>query len=353
MKKIYYGIGIGLIFMLFFFILPLFSKSSETMKSNYPTLKLKGKITVYLPFGETYKEKGYEAYDTEDGNLNKKVKITKDFDETKLGRGQIIYEVTNSKGNTVKTKRFIEIQKSEKIPYQKSYDTIDNTVLSWGTNNKLDGKRPLVNIKAEVLKEYNAYAMGKDEKVIYLTFDEGALVTYLPKIVDVLNENDVKGTFFLCYTYIKRNPTLIKKMIEKGHSIGNHTANHTLMPTLADEKHFQKFLKELIQTEDIFKEITGRQMDPIYREPRGEFSMRTLSIAKDLGYKTYFWSAAYKDWDDKLTKEEALESMIKRVHNGAIYLLHPTSKGNYLALDDFIKEMKRRGYSFDLVKNIS
>lgn len=354
MKKIYYEVGIFFLCVVvcIIFVFQFYSKPLSHKESNYPMLKLKGKVTVSLPFGEKYKEKGYKAYDAEDGDLRKKVKVTKDFDETKLGKGQITYEITNSKGNTVKTKRFIEIKKSEKIPYKKSYDAIDNTVLSWGTNNKLDGKRPLVNIRVEELRKYNAYAMGEDKKVIYLTFDEGALVTYLPKIVDVLNENDVKGTFFLCYTYIKRNPTLIKKMIENGHSIGNHTANHTLMPTLATSSKFDKFLKELIDTENIFEEITGRPMDPIYREPRGEFSMRTLSIAKDLGYCTYFWSAAYKDWDDKLTKEEALDAMIKRVHNGAIYLLHPTSKGNYLALSDFIKEMKRRGYTFDLVKNI-
>ena len=93
-------------------------------------------------------------------------------------------------------------------------------------------------------------------------------------------------------------------------------------------------------------------MDKIYREPRGEFSKRSLNIMKDLGYSTYFWSSAYKDWDDKLTKEEALTSMIERVHNGAIFLLHPTSKGNYLALENFIKTMKEKGYTFDLVKNI-
>ena len=115
---------------------------------------------------------------------------------------------------------------------------------------------------------------------------------------------------------------------------------------------FEKYLNELIVTEEAFEKATGKPMDHIYREPKGEYSLRSLSIIKDLGYKTYFWSAAYQDWDDKLTKEDALEAMLERVHNGAIYLLHPTSKGNYLALDDFIKTMKKEGYTFDLVKNI-
>ncbi len=194
--------------------------------------------------------------------------------------------------------------------------------------------------------------MGKDEKVLYLTFDEGTLETYLDEIVEVLNKNDVKATFFLCETYIKNNGELLKSMIEKGHSIGNHTAHHKSMPSLATAKTFDKYLKELENNEKTFKSITGYEMDKIYREPRGEYSLRSLSIIKDLGYKTFFWSAAYEDWDKNLTKKQALDNMLDRVHNGAIFLLHPTSKGNYLALDDFIKTMKKEGYTFDLVKNI-
>ena len=204
----------------------------------------------------------------------------------------------------------------------------------------------------EELKKYNAYAMGPDKKVIYLTFDEGTMTSYLPQIVEVLNNNNVKGTFFLCKNYIKNNKELINKMLDSGHSIGNHTASHLSMPSLASKENFSKYLEEIISVEDTFKEVTGREMDKIYREPRGEFSKRSLNIMKDLGYSTYFWSSAYKDWDDKLTKEEALTSMIERVHNGAIFLLHPTSKGNYLALENFIKTMKEKGYTFDLVKNI-
>ena len=74
---------------------------------------------------------------------------------------------------------------------------------------------------------------------------------------------------------------------------------------------------------------------------------------KDLGYKTYFYSADYKDFAEDVTKEYALAELTKRLHNGAIYLIHPKNKGNYLALDSFIKEAKKQGYKFDLVKNIN
>lgn len=350
MKKMYlivFVLGLCLLYFVCFFDPPTYTSD------NYPTIRLKGKINVFVPYGGKYKEKGYFAYDKEDGNIRKKVKVKNNIDTKKLGRQQIIYEVTNSKGNMVKTSRFVTIEKSNTIPYSIHYDKIDNEILYWGTNNKKDGKRPLVNIDPVELKKYNAYAMGRDEKVLYLTFDEGSLENYLPQIVDVLNKNDVKATFFLCYTFMKKNKKLIKEMVEKGHSIGNHTAHHVSMSTLASSTTFSTFLDELILNEKLFEKITGKKMDSIYREPKGEFSMRTLNIISDLGYRSYFWSAAYKDWDDKLTKEEAYQSLIERVHNGAIYLLHPTSKGNYLALADFIKEMKKEGYTFDLVKNIS
>lgn len=268
------------------------------------------------------------------------------------GTYEIIYKVTNSKGNSIEVKRFVKVKLTKDFTYKKEYNNIDNKTLSWGTNNKKDGNRPNTDISNEELKKYNAYAMGPDKKVIYLTFDEGTMTSYLPQIVEVLNKNNVKGTFFLCKNYIKNNKELINKMLDSGHSIGNHTASHLSMPSLASKENFSKYLEEIISVEDIFKEVTGREMDKIYREPRGEFSKRSLNIMKDLGYSTYFWSSAYKDWDDKLTKEEALTSMIERVHNGAIFLLHPTSKGNYLALEDFIKTMKEKGYTFDLVKNI-
>ena len=93
-------------------------------------------------------------------------------------------------------------------------------------------------------------------------------------------------------------------------------------------------------------------MDKIYREPKGEWSERSLKIVSDLGYSTYFWSADHYDFGEDVSKEETLNRLLKRYHKGAIYLLHPKNKGNYEALDEFIKTMKEKGYQFGLVKDI-
>lgn len=341
-----------IILLCIFFAYNHFYLSNSKIINNYPTLELKGKRIVYLTLGDKYKEPGFVAHDDKDGSLTKKVKVENNIDLSTPGTYEVIYKVKNSKGNEMQSKRFVNIKLSTKVEYKSSYDSIDNTIHGWGTNNKKDGTRPNIDMSNEELKKYNAYAMGPDKKILYLTFDEGSNETYLPQIVDILNQNNVLGTFFLCRSFIENHPDLMKSMVKSGHSIGNHTANHKSMPTLSTSVNFQKYINELISNEEAFEKIVGKPMDHIYREPRGEYSLRSLSIVKDLGYKTYFWSAAYQDWDDKLTKEEALQAMKSRAHPGAIYLLHPTSKGNYLALDDFIKDMKKEGYTFDLVKNI-
>ena len=141
-------------------------------------------------------------------------------------------------------------------------------------------------------------------------------------------------------------------MIEDGHSIGNHTYHHLSMPSLADKENFSKFLTEIKEVQDTFFKMSGKEMDKIFRPPRGEWSFRSLQILKDLGYKTFFYSANYDDFSKTLSKKQALSEMVKRYHNGAIYLIHPNNKGNYEALEDFIIEMKKQGFSFGLVRDI-
>lgn len=148
------------------------------------------------------------------------------------------------------------------------------------------------------------------------------------------------------------NDTLIREMVKAGHSIGNHTHHHKSMPSLATKETFDEYVKEIKEVEKIYHQITGTEMDKIYREPKGEWSERSLKIVSDLGYSTYFWSADHYDFGEDVPKEETLNRLLKRYHNGAIYLLHPKNKGNYEALDEFIQIMKKKGYQFGLVKDI-
>ena len=188
--------------------------------------------------------------------------------------------------------------------------------------------------------------------MIYLTFDEGLNNTQANENLDTLKKHNVKGTFFLTKGFIEANPTIVNRMINEGHVVGNHTLNHLDMSTVAAEDP-EKFIKELVITEEAFTKVTGKEINKVFRFPEGTFSERALDYVNQMGYKSIFWSFAYRDWNaDWNTKEQSLEWMKNYYHPGAIYLLHGVSKGNAEALDEFISFLDGQGYKFDVVTNL-
>jgi len=217
--------------------------------------------------------------------------------------------------------------------------------ISWYFIPQKDGSRPPSPAEAPFFSEYDSYYLGKDEKTVYLTFDAGYENGNVEKIVDILDENGVKGAFFILSNFIESNPALVEKMIASGHKMCNHTSKHKNMAKMSSK---EEFAAELGKLEEIYKTVTGRDIEKFYRPPEGRFSEKNLAWAKELGYKTIFWSVAYADWDNKNQPdpETALKKLMSRTHNGAIVLLHPTSDTNVKILDKYIKELKSAGYRF-------
>lgn len=222
----------------------------------------------------------------------------------------------------------------------------------WFGRNK-DFKRPEAPLTIEDFKKYNAYYLGEDEKVIYLTFDEGLNNTQAEKNLDTLKKHNIKGTFFVTKGFIEANTNIVKRMVNEGHVVGNHTYNHPNMAQTAEENP-EQFIKELAITEDTFKNLVGTEMDKVLRFPEGTFSECAMDYANEMGYKCIFWSFAYKDWNAEWNdKDYALDWMKTYSHNGAIYLLHGVNKANADALDEFITYMDSEGYRFDVVTNLN
>ena len=303
-------------------------------------------VTILL--NEEYKEPGYKAQDEYDGDLTDKVEIISGLKNNQVGTYKITYKVTDSSKNSTKISRVVNVVNTL---YKDEYESIDNNMTGWYTSNRQDGSRPRES-EIKKYKDQNVYFLGPDKKVIYLTFDEGGNITYVKEIVDILNKHNIDATFFFSRNYISNNPDLMKKIINSGHSIGNHTVNHLSMPSLATKDKFDSYYSELKETEIAFMQATGKPMEKLFRYPMGEYSNRTMNIMKSMGYKSIFWSVAYKDWDADYNKEYSLNNMKKQLHNGAIYLIHPKCRGNYEALEDFINYATDLGYKFDLVKNI-
>ena len=223
---------------------------------------------------------------------------------------------------------------------------------SWGLSFHTSGQAPRAPADRDTLKSYDAVYIGDpEEKVLYLTFDAGYENGHTEAILDTLRKHDVKAAFFLVGNYLQKNADLVRRMVAEGHIIGNHTMTHPDMSAITDKEAFQKELQGL---ETLFQEITGKELPKFYRPPQGIYSEENLKMAKELGYKTVFWSLAYKDWenDNQPTKDYALGKLIPRSHNGAVILLHSTSKTNAEVLDELLTQWKSLGYRFETIDKL-
>ena len=230
--------------------------------------------------------------------------------------------------------------------------TMAVTAGSWGLSFQTEGQPPVGSASRSVLAQYDAAYLGDTgEKVLYLTFDAGYENGCTAQILDVLKALRVPAAFFLVGNYLERNPELVQRMVDEGHTVGNHTWSHPDMSKIADR---DAFARELGKVEEKYKEITGQELERYYRPPQGIYSEENLKLARELGYKTVFWSLAYVDWnnDAQPTPEQAFSKLIPRVHNGAVVLLHSTSKTNAAILDELLTKWENLGYSFAPIEEL-
>lgn len=223
---------------------------------------------------------------------------------------------------------------------------------SWGLSFRQEGAPPIGTAGKDQLAQYDAAYIGDTtQKVLYLTFDAGYENGCTEKILDTLKKHEVKAVFFLVGNYIEKNADLVRRMVSEGHTVGNHTMHHPDMSAISDQSAFAKELQEL---ESLYKDTTGEEMARFYRPPQGVYSEENLRMAKELGYKTVFWSLAYVDWnnDAQPTKEQAFAKLLPRTHPGAVVLLHSTSKTNAEILDELLAKWKEEGYRFGTMEEL-
>ncbi len=278
---------------------------------------------------------------------NNEITVTPTENSEKEDENLNIEQTENSietEKNEVSTEPIYDPVQSPEQPTENSSLVGYNDKKSWWFRRNSDHLPPSAQMDINI-SQYDAYYLGDTQhKVIYLTFDEGYENGYTPQILDILKENNVKAAFFVTKDYIERNPELIKRMVDEGHIVGNHSVTHSDMPDLSDEQ----IKSELDDCAAYFKEVTGVEMPRFFRPPAGVYSIRSLEKTQEAGYKTIFWSFAYKDWetDNQPGKEEAYNMVMNNYHNGSIMLLHAVSQSNTEALDDMLKSLKQEGYTF-------
>ena len=217
---------------------------------------------------------------------------------------------------------------------------------NWYCKREKEHVRPAIDPNMSYIEEENGFFIGKDpeEKVIYLTFDAGYENGNIARVLDTLKAHNAEGAFFILENLIRRNPELVERMKNEGHLVCNHTARHKDMTLLTEEE----IEKELCCLASLYRETFGCELAPFYRPPEGKFDRKSLAVAKKLGYHTAFWSLAYADWDNEKQPdpEKAKKLLCDHLHNGAVILLHPTSKTNADILDALLTEWEAQGYRF-------
>ena len=226
-----------------------------------------------------------------------------------------------------------------------------NASYQWYCVHAKEHQQPTLDSQLHFIEDLDGYYIdhqhadpNDSDKVMYLTFDVGYENGNVSKILDVMQAEQVTGAFFILGNLIHRNPELVRRMANEGHTVCNHTVRHRDM-SRADEASFLAELKEL---ETLYQDLTGYSMSPYYRPPEGKFSQENLESARKNGYCTIFWSFAYADWsnDKQPNTEWAKQKVTENFHNGAVLLLHPTSATNAAIMQDVIREAKEQGYRF-------
>jgi delta-lactam-biosynthetic de-N-acetylase len=297
-------------------------------------------------------EETVETQDTEQTEETGHAVETQDADATVTS--ETIVNTTVTDPTQVATEKVQQEEQQETTAVEQiSLDGLSTESKGWGQGGNVDEN----NVPVGCIMNQDDYGylgadfVRSDSEAVYLTFDEGyeypeanSATGNTAKILDTLKEKGVKAVFFVTLPYAKTNPDLVKRMINEGHIIGNHSVNHPSsgLPSLGSVEAQQK---ELTGVHDYMLENYNYTMD-LFRYPTGAFSEQSLAIVHNLGYKSVFWSYAYKDWitDAQPDRTEALNNMKEKLHPGAIYLLHAVSVTNTEVLGDFIDEIKAAGY---------
>lgn len=182
------------------------------------------------------------------------------------------------------------------------------------------------------------YYVETTEKKIAISFDACWGASYTPEILEILQNNNLKTTFFLTGFWVEKYPEMVQKIAAEGHEIGNHTYSHPHLNSLGEEQ----IREELEKVNKMILELTGQKPD-LFRPPFGEYNNKVVSVAEKAGYSPIQWSIDSLDWQE-LGKEPMVERVTANLHPGAIVLFHNNARYTVEALPEIIASIQEQGY---------
>ncbi|MBE7081991.1 MAG: deacetylase [Clostridiales bacterium] len=196
------------------------------------------------------------------------------------------------------------------------------------------------------VRQLPIYRVETQEKKIAISFDCAWGTDYTDKLLEIMQEHDVKCTFFTVEFWTKKYPEYIKKISDYGHEIGTHSSTHPYMSKLSKEN----IIKELSSSAGAIEEITGKKVE-LFRPPYGDYNDRLIQTAKELNLYVIQWDVDSLDWKD-LSANSITERVISRVKNGSIVLFHNQGSHTAEALPTIITKLKEKGYEFVSIGNL-
>ena len=192
------------------------------------------------------------------------------------------------------------------------------------------------------------FAKRKD-RVVAFTFDDGPDTEYTPRILDILNQYQVKATFMCCGQQIDSNLQIFKRMVREGHEIANHTWSHPKLTKISSSK----VRREIEKTSSIIEQIIG-QKPRFFRPPYGNMNKKVMKQCKALGYKVILWDVDSRDWTGIMGSQVAA-NILSGVKKGSIILQHNAGSplsGTVDALPYIIEKLSKKGYRFLTVSEL-
>ena len=190
------------------------------------------------------------------------------------------------------------------------------------------------------------YSVQREDNAISITFDCAWGSDDIDEIAKTLSKHNCKATFFVLGTWAEKNPEAIKKLVEKGHEIGNHSYNHTYYTTL----NSAEMLADLKKCNDAVTNAGG-PTPVLFRAPSGDYNNNVINTVEQAGMEYIQWSVDSLDWRG-LNCEQMLERIIPKTKSGDILLFHNDKAHTAESLDRILTELEKKGFSFLKVSDL-
>ena len=184
------------------------------------------------------------------------------------------------------------------------------------------------------------YSVDIEEKKIAISFDCAWGVEYTDKLLDIMEKNDVKCTFFAVQFWVEKYPEYAQKIVDSGHELGTHSRTHSYMSKLSKEE----IVDELQTSCEAIEKATGQKTN-LFRAPYGDYDNLLIDTAKEMGLYTIQWDVDSLDWKNLSGTEIALR-IVNGAKNGSLILCHNNGLHTAEALPMIFSTLKNRGYEF-------